>query len=201
MDRQNRLYENNPVLEAIRSRRSIRRYRAEQITEEELSLVVEAGRSAPTGGNTRTTRFVVVQSEEWLAKIQDAACREFAQMEANEHTYKSLRHSIEASKKGGYRFLYGAPTFIITTNLRDYGNAYSDCACALENMMLAAYSLGLGSCWINQLRWLADCESICALLEEMGVPREERVCGGLVVGYPAHTPPVPSQEGCPVLRL
>ncbi len=191
----------NPVLQAIHDRRSIRRFKSQPVDRQQLEQVVEAGRQAPTGGNTRTTRFVVIQNPQILERIQETACDAFAQMEADENTYKSLRHSIQASKKGGYRFLYEAPVLILTTNLRNYGNAYSDCACALENMMLAAHSLGLGSCWINQLRWLNQCEPVCKMLEEYGIPPEEMVCGGLVVGVPDQQPPIPSQEGCHVLWL
>ena len=191
----------NPVLQAIHDRRSIRRFKSQPVDRQQLEQVVEAGRQAPTGGNTRTTRFVVIQNPQILERIQETACDAFAQMEADENTYKSLRHSIQASKKGGYRFLYEAPVLILTTNLRNYGNAYSDCACALENMMLAAHSLGLGSCWINQLRWLNQCEPVCKMLEEYGIPPEEMVCGGLVVGVPDQHPPIPSQEGCHVLWL
>lgn len=191
----------NPVLQAIHDRRSIRRFKSQPVDRQQLEQVVEAGRQAPTGGNTRTTRFVVIQNPQILERIQETACDAFAQMEADENTYKSLRHSIQASKKGGYRFLYEAPVLILTTNLRNYGNAYSDCACALENMMLAAHSLGLGSCWINQLRWLNQCEPVCKMLEEYGIPPEEMVCGGLVVGVPHQQPPIPSQEGCHVLWL
>ena len=191
----------NPVLQAIHDRRSIRRFKSQPVDRQQLEQVVEAGRQAPTGGNTRTTRFVVIQNPQILERIQETACGAFAQMEADQNTYKSLRHSIQASKKGGYRFLYEAPVLILTTNLRNYGNAYSDCACALENMMLAAHSLGLGSCWINQLRWLNQCEPVCKMLEEYGIPPEEMVCGGLVVGVPDQQPPIPSQEGCYVLWL
>ena len=48
------------------------------------------------------------------------------------------------------RFHYGAPVYIVTANKMGYGNAMADSACALENMMIAANALDLGSCWINQ---------------------------------------------------
>ena len=178
----------NPVLQAIHARRSIRRFKSQPVDRQQLEQVVEAGRQAPTGGNTRTTRFVVIQNPQILERIQETACGAFAQMEADENTYKSLRHSIQASKKGGYRFLYEAPVLILTTNLRNYGNAYSDCACALENMMLAAHSLGLGSCWINQLHWLDDAPPVRAYLEALGLDPGETVCGGLALGWPDQSP-------------
>ena len=104
-------------------------------------------------------------------------------MEVAENTYASLKHSIEASKKGGYVFCYNAPVLIIVANRKDYGNNIADCACAIENMMVAANALDLGSCWINQLKWLNENEILIAYEREFGLQEEERIYGALAVGY------------------
>lgn len=109
--------------------------------------------------------------------------KEFAKMEIKEDTYKSLKNSILASKKGGYDFTYNAPTLIVAANQKGYGNAMADCSVALENMMLAAVSLDIGSCWINQLYWLEDNKSIHAYMMKLGLTENERICGGLALGY------------------
>ena len=96
----------------------------------------------------------------------------------------SLRHSIEASKKGGYVFHYGAPVLIVTANKAAYGNAMADSACALENMMIAANALDLGSCWINQLKWLNEEPEILEYLYSLGMKETERVYGAVIIGYP-----------------
>lgn len=174
----------NQVLETIRRRRSIRRYKAEQIKEEELQAIVEAGRFAPSGGNNQTSHFIVIQKKETLEDLKKLAAVEFAQMEVTEDTYKSLKSAIVQSKKGAYDFTYQAPTLIVAANKRGYGNAMADCAVALENMMLAATSLGIGSCWINQLKWLTEHEAIRSYMEELGLAGDELICGGLILGYP-----------------
>jgi nitroreductase len=104
-------------------------------------------------------------------------------MELYDGIYKSLRNSIMASKKGGYDFTYNAPTLIIVANKKGYGNAMADCACALENMMLAAASLNIGTCWVNQLHWLDDNSCINNYLLLQGLADDETICGALVVGY------------------
>ena len=109
----------------------------------------------------------------------------FRKMEADETTYPSLRHAIEASKKGGYVFCYNAPLLIVAANRKDYGNNIADCACALENMMVAANALDLGSCYINQLRWLNEDEALLDYLRSLGMKESERVYGAVIIGYPA----------------
>ncbi len=172
------------VFDCIHQRRSVRAYRPEQISEDELQAILEAGRAAPSGGNSRTTHLLVIQNAEVLQKLRALVEAEFAQMEADEHTYQSIRNSIAASKKGGYEFFFRAPTLVVVSNRIGYGNAMADSACVLENMMLAATALGIGSCWINQLHWLDAHAPIRSFLQELGMEENETVCGGLSLGYP-----------------
>ena len=105
-------------------------------------------------------------------------------MEVTENMYKALKVAILKSQKGNYDFCFNAPTLIIATNLRDYNNAMADFAVALENMMLAATSLNIGSCWINQLKWLADNEVIKSYGKTLDIQENELICDGLSLGYP-----------------
>ena len=89
------------------------------------------------------------------------------------------------AKKGQYAFHYMAPVLIVTANKKGYGNAIADSACALENMMIAANALDLGSCWINQLHWLDESEGVRDFMEKLGLGADETITGGLIVGYPA----------------
>ena len=171
------------AMEAILTRRSTRRY-AEVMPDHELIVkVIEAGRFAPSGGNNQTTHFIVFTDKAVLKEMAELVCQEFSKMEAGENTYASLRNSINSSKKGGYVFHYNAPVLIVTANQKDYGNALADSACALENMMIAANALDLGSCWINQLHWLDENETIRRFLSKYGLLESETVTGGLILGY------------------
>lgn len=180
------------LFEAIRTRRSTRKFIDRPVDQALLERVIEAGRLAPSGGNNQTTRLIVIRDRTTLDALAARVCAAFSRMEAGPDTYKSLRHAIEASKRGGYVFHYNAPVLIVAANKRDYGNNLADCACALENMMLAANALDLGSVWINQLRWLTDCESVVAVLRELGLAEDECICGGLALGW-SDTP-----DGLPV---
>lgn len=100
--------------------------------------------------------------------------RAFSQMEITENMYRSLQNSINLSKKGEYVFCYNAPVLIIVANKKDYGNNQAGCALALENMMLEANELDLGSCYINQLKWLNEDQKILSYLQSLGMNEDER---------------------------
>lgn len=182
------------ALDFIKSRRSTRKFTAQDVPEAQLNQIVEAGRFAPSGGNCQTTHFIVVKNKEILAELAVLARQEFAGMEITPGLYQSIVNSINASKKGNYVFHYNAPVLIITANQRDYGNNIADCACALENMMLMANALDLGSCWINQLKWLNENPVILEYMKKLGMDEHERVYGALAVGYPDTASGLPDRE-------
>ena len=182
------------ALEALVTRRSTRNYRPDPVEEEKLNRILEAGRQAPSGGNNQTSHFFVIRNREVLDRLAGMAEKAFAGMEAAEDTYASLRHAIVASKKGGYVFCYNAPVLIAVANRRNYGNNIADCACAIENMMVAANALDLGSCWINQLKWLNEDKDILEYLRGFGLKEEERVYGAVIIGYPATESGLPNRN-------
>ena len=112
------------VLEAIRDRRSIRRYHRKDVPDEKLMQVLEAGRWAPSAHNSQPRKFIVVKNE----KVR----RELAQIA----TYGS--------------FLAEAPVAIaVVIDPSSSNHPVEDGAAATENMLLAAHAIGLGSCWIG----------------------------------------------------
>lgn len=180
------------MLDFIKSRRSTRKFKDDMVPEEMIHQVIEAGRYAPSGGNSQSTHFIVIQKEQVLDKLADLAREEFTKMEIQENTYKSLVNSINASKKGNYVFHYNCPVLIVTANKKEYGNNIADCACAIENMMLMANALDLGSVWINQLRWLNENPVILDAMKKLGLEEDERVYGALALGY------ADTQDGLPI---
>ncbi len=177
------------AFEAILTRRSTRNYSPVPVEDEKLNQILEAAVQAPSGGNNQTNHFIVIRSKSVLRKLIELTEKAFAGMEADENTYASLRHSIEASQKGGYAFCFNAPVLIVVANRKNYGNSIADCACAIENMMIAANALDLGSCWINQLRWLNGEPSLVEYLYSLGMEENECVWGSVCLGYPASGAP------------
>jgi len=171
------------MLEFIRSRRSTRKYRPELPPREVIEAVVEAGCYAPSGGNNQTTHFIVITDRTVLDRLADVVKEEFSKMEETPGMYASLAGAIRASKRPFYHFHYDAPVLILTANRIDYGNNMADCACALENMMLMANAEDLGSCWINQLKWLNENDAVTAALRPLGLREGERVYGAVAIGF------------------
>ena len=171
------------AMEAIMTRRSTRRMKPDLPPRELIERVIEAGRAAPSGSNSQTTYFIVITKPSTLKDLAELVQSEFAKMEIAPDTYVSLRNSINASRTGNYVFHYNAPVLIVTANKKDYGNAMADSACALENMMIAANALNLGTCWINQLHWLTDHRAVQAYMQNLGLKDDETITGGLILGY------------------
>lgn len=173
------------MLEFIKSRRSTRRYADKAVESEKVEAVVEAGRYAPSGGNSQTTHFLVIRNKEILTELASLVQAEFAKMEVTPGMYRSKANSINASHTGRYVFHYNAPVVVITANRIDYGNSMADCCCALENMLLEANALDLGTCYLNQLNWLGDNPVIVEYLRKLGLAENERVFASIALGYPA----------------
>lgn len=190
------------VMDTIIKRRSVRSFLRQQIDDSDLETIIQAGRYAPSGGNRQMTTFLAVQNAKALEELAELAEAEFAKMEVTEDMYQSLKNSVLRSKKGGYAFHYHAPTLIILANKKGCDNAMADCAAAMENMLLAATSLGIGSCWINQLKWLSGCESMEKYLRGIGMGADEAVMGSVALGYAVQEHiSAPKRIGNPVIYI
>lgn len=185
------------TFENIMTRRSTRKYLDKKVSQELLDKIIETGRYAPSGGNNQSNHFLVIQNKQIIAHLVKMVEKAFSKMEITENMYRSLQNSINLSKKGGYVFCYNAPVLIIVANKKDYGNNQADCALALENMMLEANELDLGSCYINQLKWINEDQKILSYLQSLGMNEDERVYGSLIVGYPDTNDGKPLRKALP----
>ena len=185
------------TLEAIKTRRSTRKFKARAVEMEKLQQIVEAGRFGPTGGNAQGNHFFVITKIESIMVLRELVQTAFAKMELRDDLYKSLKNSIMLSQKGNYSFSYNAPVLIVVANKKDYGNNMADVACAVENMMLAANELDLGSCYINQLKWLNEEPSIRGYLGTLGLKDDERVYASVAIGYADTESGLPNRTEAP----
>ena len=167
----------NEVLEAIKNRRSVRSYKEEQISDEDLNTILDAAVYAPTGMNYQSFHFTAVLSKEKLEELNRRVKAAFARSED--------AHLRQRGNNADYNFYYHAPALIIASNEEIIPSSGLDCATALQNIFLAAHSLGIGSCWINQLRAACDDPAVRELLTEWGVPKSHFVFGCASLGYNA----------------
>jgi nitroreductase len=147
------------VLEAIKGRRSIRKYKQESISEEQVTEILEAGRWAPSRGNSQPWKFIALRN----IKVRAA-----------------LAEAIPTGK-----FLAEAPLGIaVVINPKASKHPEQEGAAAIQNMLLAAYALGLGACWISV--YGTDCEEKAKQI--LQIPAEEWLLSLVSIGHPAETP-------------
>lgn len=158
------------VLEAIKSRRSVRRYKEDQVPSELVERILDAARWAPTGGNIQPWRFIVVKDRVLLDLLKKVSPGYLGDA--------PLAIVICSDKERSYRI--GGPL------ARDY-LTIADCSMAAENIALAAHALGLGTCVVKSFSHTAVKE---LLNITPGVEPELIV----VVGYPADNPKPPPRE-------
>jgi len=192
---------NNEVLTCIRERRSTRRFGDQQISSEQLDALLDAAIWAPSGGNNQSWLFTAIQNKTVLLHLNELV-REGFQHWVPDDDYPGKLRMKENSQKAGYNFYHQAPTLIIASNVLNYENAMADCSLALENIFLAAQSLRLGSCYINQLHWLRDYPGVRAYLLVLGIPREHTICSSAAIGFVAieSTAPVRKEGTTHIVR-
>lgn len=156
----------NQTMETILSRRSTRKFLNRPISQEDLDLILQAALHAPSGMGLQTWQFTLVKNRE---KIQQLAA--------------AVRVELD---RPGYN-MYEPEAILIPSNERDSRFGREDDACAMENIFLAAHSLGIGSVWINQLQDVCDRPAIRKVLDSFGIPADHVVYGLAALGYPDDT--------------
>ncbi len=185
----------NEVLDCIHKRRSTRRFQERQIEPEQLETLLDAAIWAPSGSNSQSWLFTAVQNRETLLQLNEVV-KEGFQNWAPDDNYPGKVRAKASSEKENYNFYYHAPTLVVASNRPDYENAMADCALALENIFLAAQSIGLGTCYINQLHWLRSDPGVREFLFQLGIPREHTICSAAAIGYiGAESAAPPRKEG------
>lgn len=154
----------NEVINNILTRQSIRDFTDKKISIEELKLLVEAARHAPSGKNKQLWKFTVVQNPDMIKELAAVIAKVL-------------------NKGNDYNF-YAPNALIIASNDKDDNLGEADCACALENIFLAANSLGIGSVWINQFRGICDEPEIRKVLDKIKLPSNHIIWGVAALGYP-----------------
>lgn len=155
------------MMEKLLSRRSIRKYRPEQISDAELDAVLEAGLYAPTARNNQEPVMVAVRDRE----TRDQLSR--------------MNAAVMGVTSDPF---YGAPCVVVVLGDPEFGPWVEDGSLVLGNLMNAAHEMGLGSCWIHRARECFDTEEGKALLRKWGVPEHYRGVGNCILGYPAEEP-------------
>ncbi len=188
----------NAVIDAIKKRRSVRAYEPKPIPRDALNAIIEAGNEAPSAMNSQPWRFVVVEDKEAKKKLLAAAMPKAKMMaekvkDIDPERYEAIKKRYAELPDPVY---YSAPTIVFVIGNGMY--AERSCPLACENMMLAAHSLGLGSCWVGFGAMVTDDPGVRSLLE---LQEGDAIFGPILLGYPKTSPPRPPKKDPDVKRI
>lgn len=165
----------NEVLKVIRERRSTRMFKSEQIKDEEIKEILDAGIYAPSATNKQPWHFTVVQNKEIIDALSNSF-KELAKKSDNEYIKRF-------GENKNFHVFYNAPTVILISGDESNQMSAVDCAAATENMLLAAESLGIGSCWVGFVAYLLNNEEGKEYLKKLGIPEGYKQIHSVALGY------------------
>ena len=153
------------VLEKIKTRRSVKKYKPDMIPQDIIDKVTEAGLYAANGMGRQATIIIQVTNKEMRDKLSE------------------MNREIGGWKEGFDPF-YGAPVVLIVLADKTWANRVYDGSLVMGNLMLAAHELGVGSCWIHRAKEEFETEFGKELLKSLGIEGKYEGIGHCVLGYP-----------------
>jgi nitroreductase len=188
------------AVKIIQDRRSIRNYTDEPVSDEDLDMILEAARQAPSGENAQPWRFIIVRDADTRNKLGALAGggsgRRFTAEYVTEKMHERFESMEDEEKKKAIfekltsgrvsAFLAEAPVNIVVCGKKDVWDTPYDTSAAIENMLLMVTALGLGACWV-----IAPCIDIRdeeRIKELLGIPEGFKAVSIVAVGHPARSP-------------
>jgi len=159
----------NNFLKILSQRKSCRSFQKESLDKDELNGILQAGIQAPSAMNRQLCEVFAITKSEIIDELANAIKEVF----------------IERGEKrpDNYHCAYHAPVLVIVAGSKDDPCRIEDGSCILENMFLAATSLNIGSCWINQLKDTQNIDKVRDILTSIGIPADYQVVGCAALGY------------------
>lgn len=153
----------NETIKTILERRAVRAFDDRKVEREKIEEIVEAGLYAPSGAGRQDSVIIVIEDRKKLDEIR----------------------ALNASVMGKENIdpFYGAPVVILVADKKGSSTAFLDGAASIENMLIAATSLGLGTCWIHRAKEELETEWGKALISSLGLKDEYVGVGHIALGY------------------
>ncbi len=155
----------NQVIENIKSRKSVKKYKSDMVDEKLIDMIAEAGTYAPSGLNKQSPIILAITNKTMRDKI-------------------SKLNAKVANMKDGMDPFYNAPVVLVVLANKDVPTYVYDGSLVMENMLLAAHSLGLGACWIHRAKEVFETEEGKSILKELNIEGNYEGIGNCIVGYP-----------------
>lgn len=152
----------NEVLNCIKTRRSVKKYKSDSVPLELVEKIVESGSYAPSGMNKQSPIIIAVTNKEMRDKLS------------------KLNASIMGTENDPF---YNAPVVLVVLAKKEVMTHIYDGSVVMENMLLAAHSLGLGACWIHRAKEMFETQTGKEILKSLGIEEEYVGIGNCIVGY------------------
>jgi len=171
----------NETIGCIMNRCSVRDFTSEIVSDETLDMLLKAGWQAATGTNSQRNEFAIITDKKLLLDYSDKGKTLYLEaMNKGGHDIPYLRRMLEDPSTNLFK---NASTVIFIFSAPGALTAVEDASLAAGNIMIAAKSLGLGTCWIGLAGELMGYDKF---VRDIGVPNDRRLLATLTVGYPAH---------------
>ena len=164
----------NETINNLKTRRSIRKFKDKQISDEDLQAILEAGTYAPTALGMQSPKIIVIQNPETIKEFSDW-----------NRSYYPIDVPDDLDP------FYGAKTILIVLANGKMPTFVEDGASVITTLVNAAHAVGVGSCWIHRAREEFSSEKGKALLKEWGIPEKYEGVGHVALGYPDMDLPKP----------
>ena len=169
----------NPVVETIMSRRSIRKYKPEAVEREKMQTIVECGINAPNGMNKQSWEVRVVDNPEFINGLTEIFKKE----------------NPKAAERPGFKNMFNnAPTVVFIANDPAYDMSQIDCGLLGENMILSAWSMGIGSCCLGGPVHFMKSPAAAEYMKKLGFSEGYELLYAIAFGYPDEMPAAKPRE-------
>ncbi|NQT06938.1 MAG: nitroreductase family protein [Candidatus Omnitrophica bacterium] len=198
----------NNIIENIKSRRSVREFLDKPIPEDIAEKIIEAGRFAPSALNRQAWKFIPIDNKELISELSGIATKRVKMLYKLSPLLKPFMKDLKderflntikkTAENPGDTVFYGAPLVVFVAGDTGFSDARTDCHLAAQNMMLAAYSMGIGSCFIGRGRAIPK----KIFLKKIGLPPSYNIDACVIFGYPKAFPKTPpARKEDTVLRI
>lgn len=180
------------TIEIIKSRRCVREYKEEQISDSDIKFLIDCAGYAPSGLNMQPWGFLVIQNKDVMKRLSEIGKKSMIPiLEQFKDTSNAAADYLAFLKKESSDMFYDAPVLVIILGKKNAPTAVYDCAMAAQTMTLAAHYIGIGSCWIGGVqRALVDDK----LMKELGAPDGYIIVAPLIFGYPKNKTEMPDRR-------
>lgn len=159
----------NEIIKNIKTRKSIKKYKSTPVPQELIDTITEAGTYAPSGLNKQSPIILEITNKEIRDKISKINAK-----------IANMSEEIDP--------FYNAPVILIILANKDIPTYIYDGSLVMQNMMLAAHSLGLGSCWIHRAKETFETKEGKQILKDLGITGNYEGIGNCIIGYSDNTP-------------